>query len=56
MFKSLDDLIAESRFREMAVIDSKGLTVVATTGVFVQKVNMNIFRKLLTQLDNLHMI
>ena len=56
MFESPDDLNAESHFREVAVIDSKGLTVVATTEVFVWKVNANIFRKLLTQLHNLHMI
>ena len=56
MFESPDDLIAERHFREVAVIDSRGLTVVATTEAFVQKVNANIFKKLLIQIDNLHMI
>ena len=53
-----DYLIAESHFREVAVIDSKDLTVVAITEVLVQQVNVNICRKLLrpTQLDNLHII
>ena len=57
MFESPDNLIsAESHFREVAVIDSKGLTVVATTKVFVWNANVTKFRKLLTQLDNIHMI
>ena len=56
MFESPANLIAESHFREVAVTDSKGLTMVVTTEVFVWKVNANIFRKMLSQLDNVHMI
>ena len=56
MFESQDDLIAKSYSQEVVAIDSRGLTVVAITEVFVQKVNANIFRKLLTESDNLHMI
>ena len=39
MFESSDDLIAESHFRDVSVIDSRGLTVMAITEVFVQKVS-----------------
>ena len=56
MFESRDDLIAESHFREVAVIDARDLNIMATTAVSVWKLNTNMFRKLLTQLDNLHMI
>ena len=35
IFESPDYLIAESNFREVAVIDLKSLTVVVTTEVFV---------------------
>ena len=45
MFESPDDWIAENHFLEVAVIDSRGLTVVATTESFVCKVNANISRK-----------
>ena len=40
MFESPDTLIAESRFQEVAVIDSKSLTLVATTEIFVWNVNV----------------
>ena len=35
MFELPDDLIAESHFREVAIINLKGLIVVATIEVFV---------------------
>ena len=55
MFESLDDFIADSHFRLMAVIDSRELTVMATTEIF-KIVNANISSKQPTQLGNLHMI
>ena len=42
MFEYPDDLIAESHFCVVAVIDSRGLTIVATTEYFLWKVNANI--------------
>ena len=47
MFQSPDDLIAESHFGEVAVINSKGLTVMAKTEVFIWKVNANIIENCL---------
>ena len=57
MFESPDDLIGESRFRVVAIIDLKSLTVMAKPEFFVDKVNANISIKQLTKLGwSLHII
>ena len=41
MFESPDHIIDESHFRVVAVIDLRGLTVMAKNEFFIHKVNAN---------------
>ena len=42
VFESPADLIAENHFPLVSVIDLRGLTMMATTDMFVDKVNVNL--------------
>ena len=55
MFESPNDSVDESHFLMAEIIDSRGLTTVGTTEIFVNTVSAYISRQKLTQLNNLHM-
>ena len=52
MFESPADLIAENHFPPVTVIDLRGLTMMAATDIFVDKVNANLSNVIINNLHN----